>query len=195
MSWSTQFELNQISSSSANVQKLLNQSEPRIQGNSAVWLEVNETWGIVWVCPPNFSWIASVVHMPLRKCMENAWPIMTKYNKANLRDLIAATIITVMIEYKDSSRPTWPLGDMPYFNNWMEYAFLSSKRVGYLLQNTSYSLWPRSAIWWHRTLSKFVQVMACYLTARTWLHQAIIWINVDLSSVRSCIPLLGWGWG
>ena len=47
------------------------------------------------------------------------------------------------------------------------------------------SLWPSDAIWWHRSGSTLVQVMAWCRTA-----QAITWTNVDLSSVRSiCIHL------
>ena len=40
-------------------------------------------------------------------------------------------------------------------------------------------LWPSDAIWWHRSRSTLVQVMA-------YRHQAITWTNVDLSSVKSC---------
>ena len=41
-------------------------------------------------------------------------------------------------------------------------------------------LWPRDTIWWHKSGSALVQVMACCLQ-----HQAITWTNVELSSVRS----------
>ena len=44
----------------------------------------------------------------------------------------------------------------------------------------TYSLKPCDAIWRHRSRSKLAQE---WLVA--WWHQAIIWTNVDLSSVRS----------
>ena len=42
------------------------------------------------------------------------------------------------------------------------------------------SLWPRDAIWRHRSVLTLAQV---WLVA--WRHQAITWTNVDLSSIRS----------
>ena len=43
--------------------------------------------------------------------------------------------------------------------------------------NAIISLWPRDAIWWHRSGATLPQVMACCLI--------ITWTNVDLSTVRS----------
>ena len=43
----------------------------------------------------------------------------------------------------------------------------------------SNSLWPSDAICWHRTGSKLAQV--------AWQHQAVTWINVDLSYLSSTV--------
>ena len=59
-----------------------------------------------------------------------------------------------------------------FFSLWLCYQFL-------------HSLDPSDAIWRQKTGSTLTQVMAC-----CWRHQAIIWTNVDLLSIRSSHILL-----
>ena len=64
MSWYTKFEPNPIKSLSANVQKLLHQSEARKQQEflKEVWPKVDQACGGPWVGPPNLSSIQSMVY-------------------------------------------------------------------------------------------------------------------------------------
>ena len=106
MSCPTKFELNLINNFCAKAQKLLNPLETRTQQEfNGAWLKVNHVWrGSQWVGPSNLSSIQLAVCLQI--CRN--FSINQRPNKANLRDLIAATSLVILLKL-DSNRQFFSL--------------------------------------------------------------------------------------